>query len=154
MKLDGKDIARRILTNLTDDVNNLKSSGIIPTLSAVLVGDDTSSLSFIRQKQKAAEFMGAAVDLHQLPADAPAEALQTLLATLNTNRSVHGIIVQRPLPKIANIPPELLLGVVPQKDVDGFLQNSPYEVPVAQAVGLLLRYAKFQTLSGDPTANE
>lgn len=134
MKIDGRAIAGGILSGLSEDVANLKQNGTTPTLAVILVGDDPASLSFIRQKRIAAEKIGAKLTLDQLPSDAPATHLVSLIQKYNSDPTVHGLIIQRPLPKSSTIDRKILLTVHPQKDVDGFVPNSPFAAPVADAV--------------------
>ncbi len=133
MKIDGKAIARGILESLRIQVSALKQQGVTPTLAVIQVGDDPGSTAYIRQKQKAAEQIGAKLILsHQLSAVSP-QTLQNILQQYNDDQSVHGIIVQRPLPEALRAE-----GIRLSKDVDGFLPNSPYPVPVASAVLTML----------------
>lgn len=140
MKVDGRALAHTILTTLTPQVDILKEKGVTPRLAVILVGDNASSLSFIRQKRKAAEAIGATLDLHQLPADAGNVALEKLISEKNTDQAVSGIIVQRPVPNADEQTKNILLHVTPTKDVDGFVQNSPFPVPVAAAVVKILEH--------------
>ena len=138
MKIDGKALADKLLTNLTDTVTTLKKADITPTLAVILVGNDPGSLSYIRQKQKAAERIGAKLTFEQLPETISVETLRSAIAHYNNDPSVHGLIIQRPVP-IAGIE-KILDTVAPGKDVDGFIPHSPFEVPVAIAVERMLEY--------------
>lgn len=144
MLIDGKAIADTILTTLTKDVETLKDSGINPTLAVILVGDDPASLTYIKQKQKAADAIGANVVFSHLPAqagqssDIRPEKLQEIITTFNSDKNIHGVIIQRPV-SLKNINP-ILHSVLLSKDVDGFLPNSPYNVPVALAVHEILKF--------------
>lgn len=132
MVVDGKEIAGSILTKLTETVKTLKKGGITPTLAVILVGDDMGSLSYIKQKQKAGERIGARVIFDHLPEKTTKETLASAIAHYNNDPEVHGLIVQRPVP-IPGVE-DTLASVVPSKDVDGFVPNSPFEVPVARGV--------------------
>ncbi len=136
MIIDGKAIADTILQNLTDSVSKLKSDGITPTLAVILVGDDPGSLSYIKQKQKAAERIGASLIFEHLPKKTSKETLSSAIAHYNNDPAIHGLIVQRPVP-IANID-DTINSVSPAKDIDGFVPHSPFEVPVARAVMTIL----------------
>ncbi len=129
MKIDGRAIANSILTGL---------SGINPTLAVILVGDDPASLSFIRQKRLAAEKIGATLTLDQLPTSATNTRLTSLIDTYNKDPNIHGIIIQRPIPQESAIDQKILLTVSPIKDVDGFVPNSLFHAPVADAVFAIL----------------
>lgn len=134
MRLDGKQLANDILKRLAKDVSDLKQSGITPALAVILVGDNPASLAYIRQKQKAAETIGARVLLNTYPADADPLLIKTVIRECNADPAVHGLIVQRPLPEALGDMSEILTSVARKKDVDGFLPDSPYPVPVAAAV--------------------
>jgi methylenetetrahydrofolate dehydrogenase (NADP+)/methenyltetrahydrofolate cyclohydrolase len=133
--IDGKVIANGILENL---IHDLKNTQVVPTMAVILISDDPASLSYIKQKQKAADVIGAKVQLHQLPATTTTEELRTLIQKLNNDKGIHGIIIQRPLPPESPIDRKVLLEVSPKKDIDGFVPNSPYSVPVALAVSKIL----------------
>lgn len=148
MKIDGKVIADKILEDLTHKVNLLKEKGIVPTLAVILIGDNPASLSYIKQKQKAAERIGATLVVNSQESTVTSQQLQNLIEQYNNNPSIHGIIVQRPLPKKSPIDISILNIVDPIKDVDGFIPNSPFTVPVAAVVQKILHlmYSKLDTL--------
>ncbi len=139
MKIDGKAIAGGILTSLKQEVDLLKKKGISSTLAVILVGDDPASLSYIKQKQKAAEAIGAKVILDQQAASISSQVLKERIEKYNNDPSIHGIIIQRPLPKESPIDRDIFNEISPKKDVDGFVPNSPYDVPVAKAVLTILQ---------------
>lgn len=140
MKIDGKAIAEGILENLRLNVSDLKRKGVTPTLAVIHIGDDPGSTAYIRQKQKAAEAIGAILIHSHQPACRQGRSsaislqqLQKIIEEFNDNPAIHGIIIQRPLPK-----PLRADGILISKDVDGFLPGSPYPVPVAAAVMAIL----------------
>lgn len=134
MKIDGRAIANTILENLKTEVTKLKKRGVTPTLAVILVGDNPASLSYIKQKQKAAETIGAKLILDQKPFFLSLKDIKVLINKYNNDPTIHGLIVQRPLPKELGDTTDALSTISPQKDVDGFLPNSPYTPPVALAV--------------------
>lgn len=134
MKIDGKAIADRILTELAQKVKTL---GKTPTLAVILVGDNPASLAYIKQKQKAAETIGANVILKQFSETSSKQQIDEAIHQYNNDRNVHGIIVQRPIPEYVGD----ITSVVSQKDVDGFLPTSPFTPPVALAVLEILKEA-------------
>lgn len=138
MRIDGKGIAQHILAKLTGDVATLRDKGIIPTLSVILVGNDSASLSYIRQKEKACQTITATLALTTKPDSITREELAELIATCNINHSIHGVIVQRPVPTSVGDVKNTIAGVNPQKDVDGFVPNSKFDPPVARAVVKIL----------------
>lgn len=140
MVIDGKGIAETILIKLSDTVATLKKSGITPALAVILVGDDPGSLSYIRQKQKAAERIGAKLLFEHFPDTISPVTLASAIAHYNNDQTVHGIIIQRPVPQFIGEVGDILNSVTSAKDVDGFLPDSPFEVPVARAVVTILQH--------------
>lgn len=155
MKIDGKAIAEKILEDLTRKVILLKKKGIVPTLAVILIGDNPASLSYIKQKQKTAERIGAKLILRHQTSDIRRQTLQDTIQQYNDDKSIHGIIVQRPLPKESSIDASVLLKVNPQKDVDGFVSHSPFPVPVAKATITILneifQLSRHSREDGNPT---
>ena len=118
--LDGRAIAQEIQAEIADQVAEFAtSSGIVPCLAAVLVGDDPASQVYVRNKQRACERVGVGSQLHQLAADTPEEKLLETVRQLNDDASVHGVLVQLPLPSHIDTA-RVLDAVDPLKDVDAF----------------------------------
>lgn len=118
--LDGKRIAEEIRSEIAKEVAILTSErGIQPCLAAVLVGDDPASQVYVRNKERACEKAGMRSLLHRLPESTKMEELLGLLKKLNDDSSVHGILVQLPLPDHLNSR-KVLDAVHPLKDVDAF----------------------------------
>lgn len=117
--IDGKAAAARVLTEVAADVAVLKAQGIEPALAVVLVGDDPASHVYVRNKVLRANEVGIRSLEYRLGADASAEAVLEVVAGLNADASVNGILVQLPLP--AHIDETRVLQAIdPAKDVDGF----------------------------------
>ena len=118
--LDGKAIAQEIQSELAEEmVSFIQDSGFVPCLAAVLVGEDAASQVYVRNKRRACQQVGIDSKLHQLPADTGEDELLELIARLNKDHTVHGILVQLPLP--GGISPVRVLDAVhPLKDVDAF----------------------------------
>ena len=118
--LDGKALAGKIQAEIAEEiVDFIQDNGCVPCLAAVLVGNVPGSDVYIRNKRKACERVGIESQLHRLPEAATEEDLLTLVAKLNKDRQVHGILVQLPLPK--QIPTrQILQAISPSKDVDAF----------------------------------
>ena len=118
--LDGNALARQIRAELAVEVVDfIENNGAIPTLAAVLVGDDPASQVYVRNKRRDCEEVGIQSRLHRLPASTTQGELLTLIAKLNRDDAVHGILVQLPLP--AQIDTRVILEAVsPNKDVDAF----------------------------------
>ena len=117
--IDGKQIALDIRAEVKEDVKELVDKGITPGLATVLVGDDPASAVYVRSKRKACAEAGIKAWDHDLPASTPQKDLLDLLADLNADDAVHGILVQLPLPE--HIDEQAVLEAVsPEKDADGF----------------------------------
>jgi len=118
--IDGKGLAQRIETEVRSGVESLKSKrGITPGLATILVGDDPASKMYVRLKHKACERVGIQAEDHFLPAEISQEELISLINTLNSDKNVHGILLQLPLPKHL-FPQEAMEAITPEKDADGF----------------------------------
>ena len=117
--IDGTAIGKQIRSELKAEVEDLRARGITPGLTVVLVGEDPASQVYVRMKGKAADELGMKSDTIRLPATASEDELLGLLDGLNRNRSVHGILVQLPLPMHMDAG-KVLLRMKPEKDVDGF----------------------------------
>jgi len=118
--IDGKARADRLLADVAAAAASLKGGpGIVPGLCAVLVGRDPASEVYVRSKGKAATATGIASFQHVLPETTSEAELLALIATLNADDQVDGILVQLPLPK--HIDPQRVIDAIdPAKDVDGF----------------------------------
>ncbi|MDX1550509.1 MAG: bifunctional methylenetetrahydrofolate dehydrogenase/methenyltetrahydrofolate cyclohydrolase FolD, partial [Lysobacter spongiicola] len=118
--LDGKRIAEDLLGNLKARVDARVASGKAPPgLAVVLVGSDPASAVYVRNKRRAAEKVGIRAIDFDLPADTGDEELLSLIDRLNADPSVHGILVQLPLPDRRDAT-ALIHRISPAKDVDGF----------------------------------
>ncbi len=117
--IDGKAAAARVLAEVKAQVADMKTQGIAPGLTVVLVGDDPASHVYVRNKVLRAEECGIQSREHRLPADTSEASLLGLIGELNADASVHGILVQLPLPGHIN-ETRVLQAIDPLKDVDGF----------------------------------
>lgn len=118
--LDGKAFAARVRGQVAEHVARLKSDhGLTPGLAVVLVGEDPASQVYVRSKGKQTVEVGMASFEHRLDADTPQADLMALIGRLNTDPSVHGILVQLPLPPHMNSD-AVINAIAPSKDVDGF----------------------------------
>jgi methylenetetrahydrofolate dehydrogenase (NADP+)/methenyltetrahydrofolate cyclohydrolase len=118
--LDGKALSRQIEEELAEEVAVfLQNNAVEPALAAVLVGDDPASALYVKHKRAACERVGIRSQLHRLPASTHEEALLELVAQLNRDEDVHGILVQLPLPPQIHAQ-RVLDAVHPLKDVDCF----------------------------------
>ncbi len=120
MIIDGKQAAAKLRITIAKDVTALKASkGITPSLTVVLVGDDPASQVYVRNKAKQTTEVGMISNEIRLPENCSQAELLLQLTRLNNDTSVHGILVQLPLPK--HLDESLVIGAItPEKDVDGF----------------------------------
>lgn len=117
--IDGKAIAAQVRGEVAAKVSALKEKGITPCLAVILVGENPASVSYVTGKQKALAEVGMADRSMHLPESTSEEELLKIIDDLNKDNSVHGILVQLPLPKHIN-EEKVLLAIDPAKDVDGF----------------------------------
>ncbi|MCG8583228.1 MAG: bifunctional methylenetetrahydrofolate dehydrogenase/methenyltetrahydrofolate cyclohydrolase FolD [Pirellulales bacterium] len=118
--LDGKELSATLRESLRDEVADfIENNATVPTLAAVLVGEDPASQVYVRNKRRACDEVGMESILHRLPAETTEEELLTLVAKLNKDNAVHGILVQLPLPQGID-ERRVLLAVSAKKDVDAF----------------------------------
>jgi len=118
--LDGKLIAEGIRAEIAVDVARLKAErGIVPCLAAVLVGDDPASEIYVANKEKACQKAGIESRLTRLPTTTTTDELLELVGRLNADPTIHGILIQLPLPKGCN-EQKILDAMNPTKDVDAF----------------------------------
>ena len=117
--IDGKAVAQDIRAQVAKRVEALKAKGVAPALSVILVGDNPASVSYVTGKQKALAEAGMVDKSIHLPESTSEQELLDLIAKLNDDPSVHGILVQLPLPKHIN-EEKVTLAIDPKKDVDGF----------------------------------
>ncbi len=116
--IDGKKIAEDVKKDLKTRVENLKKKRIIPTLAIILVGNRPDCEIYVNSKQKACEEIGIKSNLYTFHEDIKEEKLIRFIEDLNDDDSIHGIIVEMPLPK--NLNEKLILRTIsPMKDVDG-----------------------------------
>lgn len=117
--IDGKQVAAEVRADVAERVAALKEKGTVPCLAVILVGDDPASVSYVTGKQKALAEVGMADRSMRLPARATEKELLALIGELNMDDSVHGILVQLPLPPHINTD-RVITAIAPEKDVDGF----------------------------------
>ena len=117
--IDGRTIADQIHEETRRHITTLKEQGGPPGLAFVRVGEDPASRVYMGMKEKACERLGAQSQTHVLPKDTTEKELLELIGELNADPSVHGILVQAPLPEQIN-EATIFASVSPNKDVDGF----------------------------------
>lgn len=117
--IDGKDLAKKVRKGLKKEVNILKENGINPKLAVIMVGDDPGSQVYVRNKSKACEKVGIEFEEFLFDANTTEEVLLNTIKKLNEDNSIHGILLQSPVPKHININ-KAFRTISPDKDVDGF----------------------------------
>jgi methylenetetrahydrofolate dehydrogenase (NADP+)/methenyltetrahydrofolate cyclohydrolase len=152
--LDGKALARKIEAEIADDVVEFIQNNVLaPRLDVVLVGEDPASEVYVRGKRRACERVGIDGQLHRLADDVAEDELLGLIAKLNGDDAVHGILVQLPLPGQIDAT-AVLRAVNPSKDVDAFhpenvgrlVQGNPRFLPCTpQGIQQLLVREKIET---------
>ena len=123
IKIDGKVVAQSVKDRVKRAVDELKSQGINPCLATVLVGDDPASATYVKNKHKACEEVGIITKDHKLDSNITQIQLNEIVGNLNRDNSVHGILVQLPLPKQLD---EFATTsqISPLKDVDGLTPHN------------------------------
>jgi methylenetetrahydrofolate dehydrogenase (NADP+)/methenyltetrahydrofolate cyclohydrolase len=119
MIIDGKQIAAKVKGEVALGVKELQAKGIQPGLTVVRVGEDPASAIYVRGKRKDCEEVGMRSDEFHLPATTSQAELMALIAKLNADPKVHGILVQLPIPKHLD-ERAVIDAIAPHKDADGF----------------------------------
>ena len=117
--IDGKELAKNIRKELKDKVNNLKENGINPKMAVIMVGNDPASAVYVKNKSKACEKVGIEFEEFLFEENISEEVLLETIEKLNKDDSVHGILLQCPVPKHINTN-KALRTILPEKDIDGF----------------------------------
>ena len=117
--IDGKAVGQKVREDAKQRTTVLREKGIVPCLAVVLVGEDPASISYVTGKEKALTEAGMESRDIRLPASVTETELLSLIAELNKDDKVHGILVQLPLPKHIN-EDHVIMAIDPTKDVDGF----------------------------------
>ncbi|NBD22681.1 bifunctional methylenetetrahydrofolate dehydrogenase/methenyltetrahydrofolate cyclohydrolase FolD [Paenibacillus glycinis] len=118
-RIEGKAISDAIRIEIAEEAAKLAAQGIVPGLAVVLVGEDPASKVYVGSKEKACQQLGFYSEVHKLPAETTQGDLLALIDRLNRQSSIHGILVQLPLPK--HIDEKAVIDAISAaKDVDGF----------------------------------
>jgi methylenetetrahydrofolate dehydrogenase (NADP+)/methenyltetrahydrofolate cyclohydrolase len=154
--IDGKAVALEVREQVAVDVTKLKEShGVTPGLAVVLVGEDPASSVYVRNKARQTVAAGMASFEHKLSTDTPHEDVLALVQKLNADNSVHGILVQLPLPDQIDAD-AIIQAIDPAKDVDGFhainagnlMIGQPALVPCTPVGCVILAKKALSDLSG------
>ena len=130
--IDGVALSRQLRTEVATRAAALKAQGVTPGLAVVLVGDNSASQVYVRNKVKACQESGLHSVLEQYPASTPEDALLARIDALNSDPAIHGILVQLPLPGHIDAQ-KVIEAISPAKDVDGFHVSSAGALMVGQA---------------------
>ena len=117
--IDGKAIGNVIREEIKERVTKLKEKGCVPGLAVILVGDNQASHTYVRNKQKSSAQVGMKSELIELPSTVSEDELLMHIEKLNHDNTIHGILVQLPLPQHID-ENRIILAIDPSKDVDGF----------------------------------
>lgn len=117
--IDGKKLSQEIRSNLKIKCEELKEKGINPKLAVIMVGEDKASQLYVRNKSKACNEVGIEFEEFLLAENTKQEELIELIEKLNKDNSIHGILLQSPIPSHLDIN-EAFRAIAPEKDVDGF----------------------------------
>ncbi len=117
--INGKEVAQKIRSNLKQEVAELKKNGKILKFAVIMVGDNSASKIYIKNKSKACEEVGIDCEEYILDPNIQMKELLDLINTLNNREDIHGILLQSPIPKHLDID-EAFRTIAPEKDVDGF----------------------------------
>ncbi len=138
---NGKDLSGKIEKELTEKIFILNKNQIKPKLVSILVGGDKASLLYTSLKKKAAERIGAVMDVKVLHDEVTTEDVVMGIEKLNTDNSVHGIMVQMPIPKSLN-KEKILNTISKEKDVDGLRSESEFVPATVKAILKIIEAAK------------
>lgn len=153
MKIDGKKIGATILKDLKKEVRKYKKKGITPTLAVILVGADPGSLSYVKQKGKAAAAIGAKMELFHFKKTPLYQDVVKKIKELDQNPEISGIIIQRPLPPTLSAD-ELTTRISIKKDVDGFLPKSKHIPPLGVAMYHIFNQIYFKYIKKHKTPRD
>jgi len=132
-KIDGLEVAKSVKTKVVEIVNDLKSKEITPCLATIVVGDNPASATYVRNKHKACEEVGILTKDHTLSNDITQEELNALIEKLNQDETVHGILVQLPLPNHLN-EFNTTTQILPEKDIDGLTPTNVGLLAIGKAI--------------------
>lgn len=154
--IDGKMHASNILNKLKLEVSDITTTyGVTPKLSVIIVGSDPASSLYVKNKANKAQSIGIQSEIIQLSQNITEDTLVDRIKKLNEDNTVHGIIVQLPLPKHIN-PSSIIMSIDPQKDVDGFHpinvgklhNNDPTGLTPCTPLGCMYLLRQISSLSG------
>lgn len=119
MIIDGRLIAQNIKSDLKEEIENLKLKGINPGLAVILVGEDSASKIYVKNKKRCCDELGIFSEEFYFPEDTSEKEIINLIEKLNQDKKINGILVQLPLPSHIN-QKNITESILPEKDVDAF----------------------------------
>jgi methylenetetrahydrofolate dehydrogenase (NADP+)/methenyltetrahydrofolate cyclohydrolase len=143
---DGKAFAKEKELQLQEKVLQLKQKGITPKLVSIVIGDIDGAMKYQEMKKKAGERVGIEIEIKQFKEETSMVTLLSLIEKLNKDATVHGIMIQLPLPKSFAFEDRAVLinAIDLKKDVDGMNERSDFIAPVVMAVLQAMQNAKLQ----------
>ena len=127
---------------LRKTVLKLKEKSVIPKLVSFVVGNSSGGIFYQNLKKKAGERVGVVLEIVNLQESVSVNQLIKLIKKFNSDKSIHGIMVQIPLPMNLKLKTyDIISAIIPEKDVDGMRDDSPYVTPVTKAVLIALKAA-------------
>lgn len=148
MVIDGRKLSEKIIQEIEKDAAELAAKNIIPKIAIVTLGPEDSWASYVGQKIKLAQKLGIKSELINLSLDEREDSLLKTLERLDNDPSIHGIIVQRPMPTSFDRQ-TITNAIKKEKDIDGFRNDSEYKVPAWLATEEIIRH-----VFGVPTASK
>jgi methylenetetrahydrofolate dehydrogenase (NADP+)/methenyltetrahydrofolate cyclohydrolase len=143
---DGKDYASKKKLLLLASSDKVRQLGVIPHLATILIGDKPASVMYTNLKKKFIESLGCQVDVYNLPENVKFEEVELLIKTLNDDDTVHGIMIQMPLPEKLKLNQKKIIDTIfTAKDVDGLKEDSKFLHPTSKAVMEILAMGIFET---------
>jgi methylenetetrahydrofolate dehydrogenase (NADP+)/methenyltetrahydrofolate cyclohydrolase len=140
---DGNAFAAKKKKELIQKTRKLKEVGTTPLLATILTGKDPASQLYVNLKKAAAEEVGIKVEIFGLSQRKGVDYLVRLIKVFNLDPSIHGIMIQLPLPaRLKYGKDEIIKAIIPEKDVDGLRPSSPFAHPTARAVLQIIKEAK------------
>lgn len=137
MEINGKALQKELLEDLKIKIANLKASGVVPGIAIVTLGPEVTWEAYVGQKIKLAKELGVEAKLINLNPQNTEDVLEAV-KKLNTDNTIHGLIVQRPFPTHIDTE-KVIQSVSKEKDIDGFRNDSLFEVPVFLAVMFIIK---------------
>lgn len=133
--IDGKKISAEIRTEISAEVERLKSEGVLPGLAVIIVGENPASKVYVRNKGKACAEVGMYSEIIEMEENTSEEALLLKIDELNKRDDIHGILVQLPLPKQID-ESAVIAAISPEKDVDAFCAVNVGKMMLGEALFL------------------